>query len=74
MFSQLGYLWLDDDPAIGLSRVLCVVVLVVVFGFVEVFERGYLGDDGSFPDFRFLEFLNNFPCSPLLFGAVLEDR
>ena len=42
---KLLHLRLDHQAAIGLVPVVAVVVLVVVFGFEELFQRHNLGDD-----------------------------
>src|SRR5580658_9876759 len=47
---QLGDLGADDEQAVGLKRVLPVVVLVVILCLVERFERLQLGDGLRVPD------------------------
>src|SRR5690348_9128005 len=74
MFSQLRDLWLDDYAAIGLPRILCIVVLVIVFRSVEVTIRNNLSDNWLLPHPLIVELLNHLTSNLLLFRIVVEHR
>src|SRR5690348_13437585 len=74
MFSQLGDLWLDDYSAVRLPRILCIVVLVIVFRPVEVTIRHNLSDNWLLPDPLIVELLNHLASNLLLFRSVVEHR
>ena len=44
-FFECGEFGIDNELAVGLQHVSCVVVFVSVFGFVKSFQRLDLGDD-----------------------------
>jgi len=73
MLSQLDDLRLDDNSAVRLLRVLLEVSLVIILGSVEGFERFGLSYDGSIPDSRCIDFLDDLLSSHFLFVVMVED-
>ena len=72
VLSQLRNFRLDYYPAIGLSGILGVIVLVIILRFVKVAIRYYLGDDRFLPDFRLVELLDNLTGNLFLFWVVIK--
>ena len=72
VFAQFCYLGFDNYSAVGLSRVLDIIFLVVVFGLVEFHVRHDLGDDWPLPDFRLLKLLNDLLCNSFLLRIVIK--
>ena len=61
------------DEDVRVARVVERVVLVIILGAVEAFERHYLGNDGTRKDMRGIELLNVCSGEPLLFVVRVED-
>ena len=72
VLSQLRNFRLDHYPAIRLSGILGVIILVIILRFVEVAIRYYLGDDRFLPDFRLVELLDNLTGNLFLFWVVIK--
>ena len=72
VLSQLRNFRLDHYPAIGLSGILGVIILVITLRFVEVAIGYHLCDDRFLPDFRLVELLDNLTGNLFLFWVVIE--
>ena len=72
VLSQLRNFRLDHYPAIGLSGILGVIILVIILRFVEVAIGYHLGDDRFLPDFRLVELLNNLTGNLFLVRVVIK--
>src|SRR5437660_9614317 len=72
VLSQLRNFRLDHYPAIGLSRILDVIVLMIILRFVEVAIRYHLSDDRFVPDFRLVELLDNLTGNLFLVRVVIK--
>src|SRR6266566_421843 len=73
VLSQLRNFRLDHYPAIGLSGILGVIILVIILRFVEVAIGYHLGDDRFLPDFRLVELLDNLTGNLFLFWVVKKN-
>src|SRR5437667_1920970 len=70
--SQLRNFRLDHYPAIGLSVILGVIILVIILRFVEVAIGYHRCDDRFLPDFRLVELLDNLTGNFFLFWVVVK--
>src|SRR5207245_9914588 len=72
VLSQLRNFRLDHYPAIGLSGILGVIILVIILRFVKVAIGYHLGADRFLPEFRLVELLDNLTSTLLLFWVVIK--
>src|SRR5262245_30032040 len=56
LLAEFGHLWPDDRETIRLARVVAEVVLVIVLGRIELFQRRHLRHDRLRPDPLRVEF------------------
>src|SRR5438552_15836924 len=71
MFSQLGNLRLDHHSAVGLTTILCVIVLVIILSFVELAVRHDVGNNRLLPDLRLVELLNHLATNLFLLRVMM---
>src|SRR5438445_12578423 len=72
VLSQLRNFRLDHYPAIGLSGILGVIILMIILRFVEVALGYHLGDDRFLPDFRLVDLLDNLTGNLFLVRVVIK--
>ncbi len=61
------------SPAVGLERIVREIFLVIIFGQVELVERGHLGHDGVVPNACCADLLDDLLGDLLLLLIVIED-
>ncbi len=74
MLPQFGNLRLDHHSAVGLTRILCVIVLMIILSFVELPVRHNLGNNRLLPDLRLVELLNHLASNLFLLRVMIEYR
>ncbi len=66
-------LWTITNLNVGILRIVERVILVVVLGSIEAFQRRNFGDDPSGKHLRIVELRDISSCNPLLVVINIED-
>ena len=74
LFSELPHLGVDNHRAVGLIRIVTIIVLVVLFGLIESSQGRDLGNNGVRPEPRCIGLALRSFCDDFLLFVVIENH